>query len=255
MTAFSRSFSCAAFALALGLPGFAAGADQAWTKDPSAWNVEIYPVYVWAPLMGASADLPQLPSLPNLPERPAGPSGNASSSLNGAAFFNFRVEKSKWGAEANLLWAGLSAERTNPNLKIKTDIIFGQVMGSREVLPSLWVEGGVRRVALNVGVRLSDYPEVTRKPGVTDPLFGVSYKRPLGKNWRLDLHADGGGFGVGSDVDYSATGRLDWRFAKHFGATVGWGLLHLKVSDTVLERTLTISQTLNGPILGLGIFF
>ncbi len=255
MTPLSRSLFCAAFALAFALPGLAAGGESAWNKDPSAWKVELYPVFVWAPIMGAKADLPQLPSLPNLPERPPGPAGNVSSSFNGAAFFSFRVEKSKWGVETNLLWAGLSAERTNPNLKIKTNVIFGQAMGSREVLPNLWVEGGVRRMALNVGVKLQDYAEVSRKPGITDPLFGVSYKRPLGKKWRLGLHGDYGGFGVGSDVDYSATGQFDWRFAKHFGATFGWGLLHFKVSNTVQQRTLTVSQTLNGPILGIGIFF
>ena len=42
-------------------------------------------------------------------------------------------------------------------------------------------------------------------------------------------------------MDYSATGRFDWRFAKHFGATFGWGRLHFKVSNTASsERSLSV---------------
>jgi hypothetical protein len=253
----TRSLLCIAFVLAFALQAFAAD-DSYWKKDPKDWKVELYPVLAWAPIMGATATLPEFPNLPSLPDQPGDvhPGSNVSSSFNGAAFFGLRVEKSKWAVQGSALWAGLEADRTaNPQFKVKTDVIYGQGMVGREVLPDLWLEGGVRRIALNVGVTLLDYPEVARKPGVWDPLIGVSYKRPLGKKWRLDLHADGGGFGVGMDVDYALTGQLNWRFAKHFGTTFGWGLLHLKLSDTIAQRTLTLSQTLNGPILGFGIFF
>lgn len=261
MTKFARLLLCAVFAFAFVSQASAAGGasdDSVWKTDPKDWNVELYPVFVWAPFMGATVRLPQfpnLPDLPDLPNGPPGPSGNASSSLNGAAFFQIRVEKSKWAGEANILWAGLAASTTTPRVKINLDIVYGQAMGGREVLPNFWVEGGVRRMALNVRATLLDFPEVGRKPGITDPLVGLSYRRPLGRKFRLDLHADGGGFGVGSDVDYALTGRVDWRFAKHFGTSLGWGLLHLKISNTVLQRNLTISQTLNGPILGIGIYF
>jgi hypothetical protein len=110
-------------------------------------------------------------------------------------------------------------------------------------------------MALRVSATLLDYPEVSRKPGFWDPLVGLSYRRTLGKKWRVRLHADGGGFGVGSDVDIAVTGQVDWRFAKHFGTTLGYGLLHFKESNAVLQRTLTIDQTMNGPIVGFGIYF
>jgi hypothetical protein len=35
------------------------------------------------------------------------------------------------------------------------------------------------------------------------------------------LHGDGGGFGVGSEVDMTATGRAEWQFARHFGIAMG----------------------------------
>ncbi len=58
----------------------------------------------------------------------------------------------------------------------------------------------------------------------------------------LDLHGDGGGFGIGSDVTYGANAKLDWRFAKHFGLSFGYALLHFEVSDTVAQRTFSLAN-------------
>jgi len=257
MKAFLRALFCVVFAFALATQAYAA-ADSSWKKDPKDWNVEIYPVYVWAPFMGASVKLPQfpnLPSLPDLPNGPAGPSADASSGISGAAFVGVRVEKSKWSVRAAALWAGMTASTDRPKVKIGMDLIFGQGMLGREILPNLVLQGGVRRMALNISAAVLDYPEVSRKPGVWDPLIGLEYRKPLGKKWLLDLHGDGGGFGVGSDVTYSVQGQMACRFAKHFGVTMGYGLLHFKVSDTRLQRNLVLDQTMHGPILGFGIYF
>jgi hypothetical protein len=260
MTTLARWLACAALTFALVLPACAAGGSNdasVWTKDPSDWNVEIYPVFVWAPFLGANVALPSFPNAPTLPDLPGGggPSGDATSGINGAAFLAFRVEKSKWSVDGSALWAGMSASATNPKLDLKLDVIFGQGMVGREILPNLTLEGGVRRLALSTSVKLLDFAEVSRKPGLWDPLVGLSYRKPLGKKWRLDLHADGGGFGVGSEATIAATARMDYRFSRHFGMTLGYGLLHFKISDTVSQRTLTINQTMHGPILGFGIYF
>jgi len=87
--------------------------------------------------------------------------------------------------------------------------------------------------------------------GILSP---ASHRKPLGRRWQLGLHGDGGGFGVGSDVTYALTGRMDCRFSKHFGMALGYGLLHFKISDTVASRNLTIDQTMHGPIFGFGIY-
>jgi hypothetical protein len=46
-------------------------------------------------------------------------------------------------------------------------------------------------------------------------MIGLSYRSSLGKKWGVNLDFKGGGFGVGSDVEITATGGLDWRFARH----------------------------------------
>jgi hypothetical protein len=224
-------------------------------KDPSAWQITIYPVFAWAPVFGISTR--------ELPSSPGGggggnllPPSSTSSSLNGAAFAGFRVEKSKWSTDGTVLWAGLSSERnSNPFARISLDVVFGQLMAGREIVPNLFLEGGFRRIAVNVSLRLGDFPTVKGEPGVWDPLVGFTYRRQLTKKWKVLAHADGGGFGVGSDVDIAAAARAEWQFARHFGLAMGYGVLHLSITRTVAQRSLELRQTLHGPIFGFGIYF
>ena len=220
-------------------------------QKPYGWDVAIYPALAWVPIFGASVTLPPLPSLPiNTP----GPSGSTSSSLNGAFFGGARIEKAKWSVDALFMWAALSAQRKTPFADVNLDFVFGNAMAGREVLPNLYVEGGVRRLALDIHATVGS-SSASRSPGFLDPLVGLTYRRQLGRKWRILIHGDGGGFGVGSDVDVTATGRAEWQFARHFGISMGYGGMHFSESDTVAGRTLTISPTLNGPIFGFGIFF
>ena len=120
-------------------------------------------------------------------------------------------------------------------------------------MPNLYVEGGIRRLSLDLHAKV----ETSRQP----------FPRLLGSlssvSLTVDSLAESGesnprrwrGFGVGSDVDVTATARAEWQFARHFGIAMGYGGMHFSDSDTVQGRTLTISPTLHGPIFGLGIFF
>jgi hypothetical protein len=65
---------------------------------------------------------------------------------------------------------------------------------------------------------------------------------------------DGGGFGVGSDLDIGANASADWRFARHFGMTMGGAYLHFEATDTILRQSITIKPTMYGPTFGFGIY-
>lgn len=220
------------------------------SQKPYGWDIAIYPGMVWAPVFGASVTLPPLPSQPIEP----GPSGSTGFSLNAAYFGGARIEKGKWSADLLFMWAALSAHRETPFTKVDLDLVFGDAMAGRELLPGFYIEGGVRRLATDIHATVES-SSASRSPGFWDPLIGVTYRRELGKKWRILLHGDGGGFGVGSDVDVSATARAEWQFVRNFGVTAGYGGVHLSESNTVARKTLTISPTLHGPIFGLGIFF
>ena len=152
------------------------------------------------------------------------------------------------------MWAALSGERKTPFANIHLDFVFGHAVAGCEVLPGLYVEGGARRLALDLRATVGS-SSASRSPGFWDPLVGLSYRRQLGRKWRIIIHGDGGGFGVGSDDDVTATGRAEWQFARHFGMAMGYGGMHFSKSNTVAGRTLTISPTLHGPIFGFGVFF
>ena len=220
-------------------------------QKPYGWRIAVYPVLAWAPVFGASVTLPPLPSQPITTP---GPSGSTASSLNGAFFGGARFETGKWSAEALFMWAALSAERKTPFANVNLDFIFGNAMAGREVLPDLYVEGGIRRLALDVHATVGS-DSAKRSPGFWDPLVGLTYRRQLGRKWRVLIHGDGGGFGVGSDVDVTASGRAEWQFARHFGLTMGYGGMHFSESNTVAGKTLTIRPTLHGPIFGFGLYF
>lgn len=215
------------------------------------WHIAIYPALAWVPVFGTSVTLP---SLPSQPITTPGPSGSTDSGLNGAFFGGARFEKSKWSVDALFMWAALSAQRQTPFTKVNLDFVFGDIRGGREVFRGFYLEGGVRRLALDVHATVGS-ASASRSPGFWDPLIGLSYRRQLGNKWRILIHGDGGGFGAGSDVDITATARAEWQFVRHVGLTMGYGGMHLSKSDTIAGRTLKLSPTLHGPIFGLGVFF
>jgi hypothetical protein len=244
-------------------PAETKGADKAPQAQDSGWKVEIAPIYLWAPFNISTVTLPQFPELPAPPpgsEEGGRPSGKTGTSLNGAAMAAFRIEKSRWMLRGNAVWAGLSGERDLPRMKLSGDLIYGEVQTGFRVVRGLWVEGGVRRLAVDVDASVLDYPTVSRKPGVWDPIVGATYRLPMGNHWLLTLHGDGGGFGVGSQVDSNVFATLDWRLARHFGLTLGYSLLYFRIEDSLvdstrLEKTLKFGTTLHGPIVGFKLLF
>jgi hypothetical protein len=226
-----------------------------WDKDPDAWRFIIYPVYAWVPFFSSSMTLPPIPQPPGGGGGEVIPSGTTSGSLNGAAFAGAEIHKQKWEGMLTFLYAGLSATRTTPRAKLTMDFLYGQALVGRDVYKGLVLEGGFRRMALDLTATVGDYPSVGRKPGFWDPLLGATYHRQLSKKWRVTGHMDGGGFGVGSDLDIGANASADWRFAKHFGMTMGGAYLHFEETSTILRQPLTIKPTMYGPTFGFGIYF
>jgi hypothetical protein len=222
---------------------------QAPEAQPYGWHIALYPVLAWAPIFGVRFTLPPIVGTPI-----EAPSGNTSGSLNGAYFGGARLEKGKWSADALFMWAALHGERDLPHARMSLDFIFGDAMGGYRVYPGLYVEGGFRRLALNIDAT-AESETVRRSPGYWDPLVGLTYRRVLGKKWRILVHGDGGGFGTGSDVDVTAEARAEWQFARHVGLTMGYGAMHFSETNTKAGETLTLSPTMHGPVIGIGTFF
>ena len=216
--------------------------------NPNKLNIAIYPICGWAPIFGAHVDIP------NTPSTPGGGSGSTNTSLNGAAMAGFTLQKEKWDGDLNFMYAGMDASRTSPHINLNLD---GRVAGG-QVGYAFYKDfyfTGVRYLGLSYSITLGNFPTFHRSPGLTDPLLGLLWRRQISRKWLLRVNLLGGGFGVGSNVDVSATGLADWQFVKHFGLTMGYGVIHFDIGDTRFRQRLTVNQTLNGPQFGFGIYF
>ena len=226
--------------------------------DPG-WEVEIAPIYVWAPISINSLKLPEFPGLPS-PPGGGRPSAETGSSLNGAAMAAFRVEKDWWVLRGNFVWAGLTGEVERPYARVSGNVILGELQTGIEVVKHLYIEGGVRRLALDIEAEVLEYPKVSRKPGVWIPIRGADVPCPAGeplaadgprRRWRVRRGIRGG---PGDESHTRLAGHTPLR------PGVRYGLLYFRVKDSLIEGatvddTLELGTTLHGPILGFKLLF
>jgi hypothetical protein len=244
-------------AIAITLLFVAAGAANAQSSAPASgsngddWKVNIYPVFAWLPLgMGLEVEVPDLPE--------GGGGGSAKiidSRFDGAFLGGFSVAKGLFRVDADGLWAAVGGDRPErPFLRVDADVIYFHTTAGVKVARDFYLTGGVRRLALKYNVAFAEQPEFERKPGVWNPVVGIGWHR---YGTKLETHTtfEGGGFGVGADIELAGTFRVDWKPVTHFGLTAGYSFLYFKVEDELRNRTFTVKQTLHGPILGIGLYF
>ena len=102
--------------------------------------------------------------------------------------------------------------------------------------------------------------EGSAQPCLWDPMIGVDWRGHVSDRWTIDANVQGGGFGVGTDVDLSGEVNASRRFGRHVDLRLGYEILHYKMTVANVhvgsyQRTLVSTQTLNGPSLGVGIVF
>jgi hypothetical protein len=217
------------------------------------WKISIYPVLAWVPT-SIDVDVNVPPISGGGGEGPAFGGKILDKRLDGAFFGGLSAAKGIWRVDADGLWAGFGGDRPDrPVLTVDVDAIYGHGSLGVKIAPNFYATAGIRRMATKYDIEL-DGREFERKPGLWDPLIGVGWH--TGGD-TVEWHAtfEGGGFGVGSDVDISSAIRLDWKPTTHFGITAGYSLLYFKLSDTVADRTFTAKQTLHGPTVGIGLYF
>jgi hypothetical protein len=228
-------------------------------------RITFYPLLVRAPLFGASVDVPQVPGGGG---EGGDQSGSTDYSFNAAYMAGFAIEAPRWFAEANGLWAALSASHSLPLTTVNSDFYFFSARGGIRMFRNVSGTVGVRRVSVGLDVQLTP-PVATPasgslrgsvKPGLWDPLLGLDWRASAGDRWTFNAFFQGGGFGVGADVDLEGDFYADWHVARHFDVRLGYTALYYKLTiDGVnigsLQRTLVTKQTLQGPAIGFGIVF
>src|SRR5262249_7266111 len=233
---------------ALAGDAFVSAPEPASAPRPPISRTILFPILLQAPVFGADVTLPSV-------DLPGGgtirPAGSTTSSLNAAAFAGFRMDRENWLLEINGLYAGLSSERTLPRVTVDTNFKGGTATFGWRVYKDFLLMAGVRRMGLRVTATVEDFDSIRRTPGLWDPLVGVTWRGDVSRKWTLEAEFQGGGFGVGTDVDLAGTFTADWRFVDRFGLRLGYSVLHFKLSETKLGKTFETSQTLQGPAIGL----
>ena len=240
--------------LALSAPALAEGEGKpqpaAAAQNPDdGWRVVIYPVYGWLPIHRANVRLPAEPGDPLLPE------GSTDSSLNSAILAAFRIDKGRFALEGGFLYAGLSGEAERPLVKLDVNTSIADLRAGFEVASNLYLEGGVRWLALEMQATISDFPAASWKPDILEPVVGFTYRPLVGKHWRFVLHGDVGGIITGDSTTANGAVKLEWQPAKHFLLTLGGTVMYLSTEGTIGRKSVKLDQTLYGPILGVGIPF
>ena len=222
----------------------------AFAQSSDDLKVTIYPVFAWLPT-GIDIDV-------ELPPFDGGAGGRArivDSRFDGAFLGGLSLAKGLWRVDGDGMWAGVGGDRPpSPALTVDADGVYLHATGGIKFLPDLYATAGVRRVAVKYDVKLADQPDFRRKPSITDPIIGIGYHRVRRV---LEVHGvfEGGGFGVGSESEFSGSFRLDVKPVAHFGITAGYSFLYFNIENTVQNRTFKVRQTLQGPIIGIGLYF
>jgi hypothetical protein len=218
------------------------------------WKIAVYPVMAWVPIsIAIDVNVPPIDGGGGTGPEFGGEIVDGR--FDGAFFGGVSAAKGRVRIDADGLWAAVGGDRfERPILRVDVDAVYAHASVGYKVFADVYATAGVRRLSARYEIEL-DGREFSRKPGLWDPLIGVAWHRSAGSS--LDFHAsfEGGGFGVGSDVDLSSAIRFDWKPISHFGITGGYSLLYFKLSNTVADRTFTAKQTLHGPVLGIGLYF
>lgn len=117
---------------------------------------------------------------------------------------------------------------------------------------------GGRYTYLSMKIDPDDLPSRESDFDWIDPIVGLRVVLPFAENWELAIWGDVGGFGVSSDLTWSATGVIGYRFelfGAQAGAYGGYRAIGWDYEDGSGADKIVWDVTLHGPILGLSLFF
>lgn len=84
-----------------------------------------------------------------------------------------------------------------------------------------------------------------------DPFVGARATWPLGDAWTFIASVDVGGFGIGSDLTWSALAVFDWRVSRSVGVVLGYRALDTDYEDGSGDGRFKLDALIAGPLLGV----
>jgi hypothetical protein len=237
------------FALPLLLPGGARAQSGGWKN-----TIEAY--FMGAAMKGTAAVGPVEAQIDLS-------ASDVLSNLQFGALLDYRGESPKWAVTADVVFMGLGATRDGERglltAKVDADQWIAQLHGSWRLTEEFEVLGGARFTSLTSTVVLTPFTGNARSGKATkswcDPIIGARVKAPVGKGWSLEGYADVGGFGIGSDLTWMVTARVNWQVSRAVGLGLGWRALSQDYSTGSGADYFRWDVTSQGPLAALNVTF
>jgi hypothetical protein len=100
--------------------------------------------------------------------------------------------------------------------------------------------------------------KVSDSASLIDPMVGGRITWHITDSVALWFRGDAAGFGISdnqSNLTYNLIGGLEWRFVPRASALVGWRYMNIDIEKDSGARTFNADIEMNGPFLGVNIYF
>jgi hypothetical protein len=191
--------------------------------------------------------------------------GDIFDKLDFGAGLDFEIGKGPWSLIVFAMYQHFEADAATPrgfDADVDSDFavvdisiayeFFHAPLGKGPAQLSLEAIGGFRWTFVSSGVEINegilDGRHQDRETNWFDPYVGGRARIDFDRHWNATFMATVGGFGVGSDVSWSAYGQLEYRFDPKWSLFVGYRALAYEYDDD----GFTFDVTLHGPVIGLG---
>lgn len=178
--------------------------------------------------------------------------------LDVAGMMALRSEKDRYALTINAVFTGLSADATGArgasyDVDVTQDMVELAWSWRLDERYELFAGGRYQSLSVDLSIKLpngaSDAAAKTKR--LFDPVLGARAAWPLGQALTVIARADIGGFGVGSELTWSALAAVDWSLSENFGLVFGYRALDTDYSKGSGEDRFEFDMLVSGPLLGL----
>ncbi|GFK92807.1 hypothetical protein NNJEOMEG_00634 [Fundidesulfovibrio magnetotacticus] len=98
-------------------------------------------------------------------------------------------------------------------------------------------------------------PSISKETSWVDPIVGARVAWKFNDDWSINLRGGIGGFGIGSDFTWDATGLVGYTFWEHGTLYAGYRAVGINRDGGGRKDELKFSGALHGPIIGVAFNF
>lgn len=178
--------------------------------------------------------------------------------LDLAGMMAIRSEKEGYALTLNAVFTGLSSDITGASgafydVDVTQDMVELAWSWRLDERYELFVGGRYQTLSVDLSIRSPDGTSdaAAESKSLFDPIVGARAAWPIGQAWTLIARGDIGGFGVGSDLTWSALAAADWSISENFGLVLGYRALDTDYSKGSGEDRFNFDMLVSGPLLGL----